>query len=135
MARNQPCHQMLRVSSLSPLPANPNRMTQAAFDQYKSEVERLRRPPKPIVVRQLGNHYQIVDGEHGWRAARSLGITKVLCEVIEAVTSRRCVSATSETVTAKMTRFCLGDVSANACDKVICRSGNWPACWASPTAR
>jgi hypothetical protein len=57
-------------------------MSPKAFAGYKKEVQRLRRPPKPIVVRELGNgDFEIVDGEHGWRCACELGLTTVHCEI------------------------------------------------------
>ena len=54
------------------------------FAEYVAEVRRLGRVPKPIVVRPDGDRFQIVDGEHAWRAAKEVGFAEVLCEVIEA---------------------------------------------------
>ena len=40
--------------------------------------------PKPVVVRrQLAHTYVIVDGEHGWRAAGEVGLTKIPVEIVE----------------------------------------------------
>ena len=72
------------VSLIVPNPVNPNRMTEEAFRAYVAEVRRLGRLPKPIVVRSKGKEFQIVDGEHGWKAAKEVGLTEVLVEVIEA---------------------------------------------------
>jgi hypothetical protein len=37
-----------------------------------------------VVVRQNEDGFEIVDGEHGWRAAKEVGLATIACEVIEA---------------------------------------------------
>ncbi|MDQ3256441.1 MAG: ParB N-terminal domain-containing protein [Acidobacteriota bacterium] len=59
-------------------------MSEAEFAELVAEVKHLGRLPKPVVVRPNGNGYVIVDGEHGWRAARAVGLPEVPCEIIEA---------------------------------------------------
>ncbi|MDZ4818545.1 MAG: ParB N-terminal domain-containing protein [Planctomycetota bacterium] len=63
---------------------NPNKMSEAEFAAYTAEVKRLGRPPKPIIVRPLGNRFQIVDGEHAWQAAKLVKLPHIDCEVIQA---------------------------------------------------
>jgi ParB/RepB/Spo0J family partition protein len=63
---------------------NPNTMTPDAFAELVAEVRHLGRLPKPVVVRPHCDGWLIVDGEHGWRAAREAGLAKVPCEVVEA---------------------------------------------------
>src|SRR5215204_2424196 len=69
---------------------NPNRMTDDEFAELVEEVRHLGRLPKPVVVRNgyagkgEAAGYLIVDGEHGWRVAKEVGLAKVSCEVIEA---------------------------------------------------
>jgi ParB/RepB/Spo0J family partition protein len=65
---------------------NPNRMSDAEFNELVNEVTRLGRLPKPVVVRPNGNpgSYLIVDGEHGWSAAIKAGLKTIPCEIIEA---------------------------------------------------
>lgn len=75
--------QLLRVDQLTPNNYNPNELTAAEFDELVAEVRNLGRLPKPVVVRSVASGWQIVDGEHGWRAASTLGLTEVLCEVVE----------------------------------------------------
>lgn len=75
--------QMIAVDKIVPNPWNPNEMSDEAFLEYTAEVERLGGLPKPVVVRRLRNKYQIVDGEHAWRAACEVGFTEVPCEVVE----------------------------------------------------
>jgi hypothetical protein len=75
---------MLPVGKLHPNEYNPNRMTPEEFGELAAEVRHLRRLPKPVVVRRNGDGYLIVDGEHGWRAAKETELAEVPCEVIAA---------------------------------------------------
>ena len=63
---------------------NANEMTPQEFAALCKEVRRLGRLPKPVVVRKIGDNYEVVDGEYGLRAARDAHIAEVACEVIEA---------------------------------------------------
>jgi ParB/RepB/Spo0J family partition protein len=76
----------LRTEQLQPNDYNPNRMTEEEFAEFVEEVRHLGRLPKPVVVRNgyAGDSYQIVDGEHGWRAAKEVGLQEITCEIIEA---------------------------------------------------
>lgn len=58
---------------------NPNQMTKDEFKEFVSEVQHLKRLPKPIVVLP---DYTIIDGEHAWRAAQKIGLKKVECEIL-----------------------------------------------------
>ncbi len=73
----------LPVNEMRPNAWNPNRMTDEAFAEYVTEVRRLGRLPKPIVVRPVRDGYQIVDGEHAHKAATKLGFAVVPCEVTD----------------------------------------------------
>lgn len=75
--------QMISTDLIFPNTYNPNEMTEEEFNELKTEVKRVGKPPKPIVVRPNGGKYQIVDGEHGWRAAKELGLPEVPCEVAD----------------------------------------------------
>jgi hypothetical protein len=77
---------MLPAGQLRPNDYNPNRMTDAEFAELVTKVRHLGRLPKPVIVlRSPGQDgYVIVDGEHGWRAARGAGLAEVPCEVIDA---------------------------------------------------
>lgn len=63
-------------SDLRPNTWNPNRMDDF---MYAKELESIKRFgfAVPIVVRSTATGLEIVDGEHRWRAAKELGITKV----------------------------------------------------------
>ncbi|MHC4402228.1 MAG: ParB/RepB/Spo0J family partition protein [Planctomycetota bacterium] len=72
------------VDRVRPNNYNPNRMTEEEFAELVAEVRHLGRLPKPVVVRPDGDDFQIVDGEHGWQAAKEAGLPEITCEVIEA---------------------------------------------------
>jgi hypothetical protein len=61
-------------------PWNPNRMTAAMFAKALESIE-LYGFIDPILVRESGGRYQIIDGEHRWRAGITLGISSfpVVC--------------------------------------------------------
>jgi len=75
--------QMIRTVLIIPNDYNPNQMTANEFAELKTEVTRLGKPPKPLIVRPYQDQFQIVDGEHGWRAAKELDLPEVPCEVLD----------------------------------------------------
>jgi len=75
--------QHLPTGQLQPNSYNPNRMAKAEFAELVEEVRHLGRLPKPVIVRPSEDGYQIVDGEHGWRAAVEVGLAEIPCEVVE----------------------------------------------------
>jgi len=57
-------------------------MSQAKFQEYVAEVKHLGRPSKPVIARPIGDdQYEIVDGEHAWRAAKEAGLNEISCEI------------------------------------------------------
>ena len=75
----------LPIEALQPNDYNPNQMTDERFAELVEEVRHLGRLPKPVVARPNGDsQYTIVDGEHGWRAAREVGLAEIAVEVVEA---------------------------------------------------
>jgi len=73
------------IDKLVPSNLNPNRMTEEEFQGLVDSVKNAGfLPSNPIIVRSNGNGtYEIVDGEHRWRAARELGLEKVPCDIRE----------------------------------------------------
>jgi len=61
---------------------NPNIMDSQTY-QALSESFREFGDIDPILVRDLGNKYQIIDGEHRYKIARDLGIDKIQCIVVD----------------------------------------------------
>lgn len=50
---------------------NPNEMTENEFKEFVSEIKHNGNPPKPIVLRKIDDEfYQIIDGEHCFKALR-----------------------------------------------------------------
>ncbi len=82
--RNSYALEAVAVEKLRANPWNPNRMEPDEFDEYCAEVKHLGRLPKPCVVRRSGDDFEIIDGEHGWRAALKLGFPAIDCEIIGA---------------------------------------------------
>ena len=73
---------MIDVAKLHVNDFNMNRMTEEEFGQYVAEVRRLGRLPKPAVVRPAPNGFDVVDGEHGLKAALTVGLAQVACEIV-----------------------------------------------------
>lgn len=75
----------LQIDCISPNSYNPNEMTGTGFDELVAEIRKLGRLPKPVVVRADSSKtgYEIVDGEHSWRAAKEVGFDKIECEIVE----------------------------------------------------
>jgi len=74
---------MLPVAELPTSGWNPNRMSESEYADYIEDVRRLGKPPKPIVVTPDKPGYMIIDGEHGWRASKDVGLVEVPCEIVQ----------------------------------------------------
>lgn len=78
-----PIIENLAVEKLQPNDYNPNTMTPTEFNELVTEVKHLASLPKPVVVRPNGHGYIIIDGYHGWLAAKEAGLSQVPCEVLD----------------------------------------------------
>jgi ParB-like chromosome segregation protein Spo0J len=73
---------MVSCGLLQPMPENPNHMSD---DEYATLVTNTRADgcSQSLLVRDLDHdvvpRYEIIDGEHRWRAAQEAGITEVPC--------------------------------------------------------
>lgn len=65
------------LERIEPNDWNPNEMTEEEFAELVAEVEHLGKPPKPIILRPKDDGFEIVDGEHSFRALLQVGL-KVL---------------------------------------------------------
>lgn len=63
----------LKIDQIKPNDWNPNEMTPAEFAEMVAELTHLGKPAKPIVLRKNGSGYEIIDGEHSYRALKELG--------------------------------------------------------------
>ena len=66
----------VRIDSIRPNPWNPNKQSEEVF---RRQIESIRRYGLllPILVRKMDDGYEIIDGEHRYRACRELGIEEV----------------------------------------------------------
>ncbi len=67
----------MKLTDIKPNDWNPNHMTDEEFAEYVAEVKHLGKPPKPLVLRQNHAGYEIVDGEHAYRALVQLEYTEI----------------------------------------------------------
>lgn len=67
---------------VTPNAHNPNKMT--AF-MYQKAVESLREFGfiSPVIVRSMGGLFEIIDGEHRWRAAKDLGLEEIPVVIVD----------------------------------------------------
>ena len=73
------------VSQLVPNPWNPNVMTEEDLQKEMASISEFGFVD-PMTVRWMGSEdvYQIIDGEHRWKAAKRLGLESVPCIILEA---------------------------------------------------
>ena len=70
------------VEELTPNPWNPNRMSESMRGKLKAYLQR-EGFVEPLVVRPLGEGYQILGGFHRWEIAKELGYQTVPCVVVD----------------------------------------------------
>ena len=68
-------------SELVANPWNPNRMTAQMYAKALESIK-LYGFIDPLTVRPFGNAFQIIDGEHRWKAGLDLGMTVFPCVVV-----------------------------------------------------
>lgn len=64
------------INLLDANPWNPNEEALEMFDKVRSNIKEYGFID-PVLVREKNERYQIIDGEHRWRAAKELGFTEV----------------------------------------------------------
>ncbi len=73
----------LAIDAVQPNPWNPNRQSDRAYEAEKESIQAFGFLD-PITVRQLPEGgYQIVDGEHRWKAMKELGASEISANVVE----------------------------------------------------
>ena len=75
--------QHIPVEQVVPKANNPNEMTDGDYSTLLSEI-RDHGYTQPILVRPFEGGFQIIDGEHRWRAVSEIGFATVPAVVIEA---------------------------------------------------
>jgi len=83
----------LPVGSITPNDWNPNRMDDRVFHSLRAGMEKLGYL-QPVVVREVGEGaYEIIDGEHRWRAAQEDGKKQIECVIVD-LTDEEAMTAT-----------------------------------------
>src|SRR5262245_6359272 len=67
----------LPLDAISPNPNQPRKVFDDAALQELSASIRQSGLLQPLIVRRLGDRYQLIVGERRWRAARAAGLTQV----------------------------------------------------------
>lgn len=75
--------QHIPVTDIQPDKDNPNEMSDSAYAALKAEIQD-HGYTQPILVRPVGSGYELIDGEHRWRAVSEIGFATVPAVVIDA---------------------------------------------------
>jgi hypothetical protein len=70
------------IGFLKPNPWNPNVQDSFIFEKEKESIRRFGFVV-PITVREMGDSWEIIDGEHRWKAAKELGYLSIPVIVID----------------------------------------------------
>jgi hypothetical protein len=73
------------ADSIRPNPWNPNAMSAEMYAKARASIRRFGFVD-PVTVREVADHFQIIDGEHRWRAGLDEGLQTFPCLVLEGVT-------------------------------------------------
>jgi ParB family chromosome partitioning protein len=86
------------VEKLRPNPRNPRRLfTEGELEELASSI-RERGIIQPIVVREMGDEFEIIAGERRWRAAQRAGLHDVPIAIVEATDAQSLELAIVENV-------------------------------------
>jgi len=70
------------INLLDPNPWNPNKMTKKVFEAERKSIKRFGFVD-PVTTRIHGDRYEIIDGEHRWKAAIEEGFKEVSINVLD----------------------------------------------------
>ena len=71
---------IVKINDISPNPYNPNEMSEYVFGKMKDTIQS-KGLFGAIYVREFAGIYQILDGEHRWKACKELGWKEIPVEV------------------------------------------------------
>lgn len=74
----------LPIQQIEPNPHQPRRTFDATALNELAESIRAEGLLQPIVVRRVGEHYELIAGERRWRACQQLGLPKIPARIIAA---------------------------------------------------
>lgn len=72
---------VVKITDVLPNPWNPNEQSEEIFRKEVASIKELGMLGS-ILVRETGGIYQILDGEHRWKACKELGYTEIPVESI-----------------------------------------------------
>ena len=72
----------IQVSKLKENSWNPNKLTGLKFDALVSQVKKYGMR-QPLLVRKKAKFYEIIDGEHRFKASKQAGLKSVSCVVVD----------------------------------------------------
>lgn len=75
----------LSLTVIKPNTYNPNEMTKQEFAEYVAEIQHLGKLPKKMILRKKDDFYEIVDGEHSYKALLELNIQELKPDWYEVV--------------------------------------------------
>ena len=73
----------IEIELIFPNKWNPNSQSKEIFDKLKEVITKVGFVDSVLVRRIKGGVYEILDGEHRWRAATELGFKTVQCDVMD----------------------------------------------------
>ena len=73
----------IKVADLDPNPWNPNKMSSTVFKALEESFDEFGTDLTPLVVRHLGDRFQIIDGEHRYTLAQKKSINELPCIVVD----------------------------------------------------
>lgn len=80
----------VNIDDIRPNPWNPNQMDSKTFEKEKKSITELGFLGS-IIVREhnIPGYYEILDGEHRWKAAKELGYTKMAVESVGKISDQQ----------------------------------------------
>ena len=74
---------IIPVEKLKPNPWNPNEMDETTWTALGQSIVKYGIHLQPLVVRAVGEKFQIIDGEHRYKWACEMGITQVSAIIVD----------------------------------------------------
>lgn len=72
----------ISVKKFKPNPWNSNEMPESMFKHLKEEFDRVGFL-QPVLARKKENEFEIIDGEHRWRASKEMNIKEIPAIIVE----------------------------------------------------
>jgi len=70
------------LSKIVPNKINPNNMSSGTFDKLKKSILKFG-VMNPLIVRKVNDSYEIIDGEHRFKASKELQMNSLLCKILD----------------------------------------------------